>query len=193
MKWPKFGSVLRDFIWERLSNIWTTLYDENILNGKKIGISPLKREFCYPCFNVCGCIHWHVWIILPRYTDLVYSISFIALFTFYLHRSFLIMLKKFYSGARGPKGKEGRRGRRGRPGYIGKAGKKGPHGERGPPGPRGRPGNAFPGNTSKFLEDIGKKRLLIHFLSLITTRYVCNVPGTLSASCVKLSRGQSIS
>lgn len=79
------------------------------------------------------------------------------------------------------------------PGYIGKAGKKGPHGERGPPGPRGRPGNAFPGNTSNFLEDIGKKRLLIHFLSLITTRYVCNVPGILSASCVKLWRGQSIS
>ena len=103
------------------------------------------------------------------------------------------MLKKFYSGARGPKGKEGRRGRRGRPGYIGKAGKKGPHGERGPPGPRGRPGNAFPGNNSKFLEDIGKKRLLIHFLSLITTRYVCNVTGILSASCVKLWRGQSIS
>ena len=160
---------------------------------KKIGILPRKRDFCYPYFNVCGCIYWHVRIILPRYTDLVYSISFIALFTFYLRRSFLIMLKKFYSGARGPKGKEGRRGRRGRPGYIGKAGKKGPHGERGPPGPRGRPGNAFPGNNSKFLEDIGKKGLLIHFLSLITTRYVCNDPGILSASCVKLWRGQSIS
>ena len=35
MKWPKFGSVLQDFISERLSNIWTTLYDENILNEKK--------------------------------------------------------------------------------------------------------------------------------------------------------------
>lgn len=57
-------------------------------------------------------------------------------------------------GARGPQGKEGRRGRKGRPGYIGKAGKKGPRGGRGPPGPRGRPGNAFAGNTSKFLEDI---------------------------------------
>ena len=95
---------------------------------KKIGILPRKRDFCYPCFNVCGCIYWHVRIILPRYTDLVYSISFIALFTFYLRRSFLIMLKKFYSGARGPKGKEGRRGRRGRPGtWVHRKGrKKGP-------------------------------------------------------------------
>lgn len=57
MKWSKFGSILQDFIYERLSNIWTTLYDENILHGKKIGILLRKRDFCYPCFNVCGCIY----------------------------------------------------------------------------------------------------------------------------------------
>ena len=63
----------------------------------------------------------------------------------------------FDLGSRGPQGQEGRRGRRGRPGYIGKAGKRGPPGERGPQGPKGRPGNAFTGNTSKLLEDIGKR------------------------------------
>ena len=69
-------------------------------------------------------------------------------------------LRYFVSaGSRGPQGQEGRRGRRGRPGYIGKAGKRGPPGERGPQGSKGRPGNAIAGNTSKFLEDIGKRWL----------------------------------
>ena len=36
---------------------------------------------------------------MPRYTYLVYSISFIALFTFYLRQSFLIMLKKNFTQA----------------------------------------------------------------------------------------------
>lgn len=67
----------------------------------------------------------------------------------------------FVSGARGSQGPEGRRGRRGRPGYIGKSGKRGPPGERGPQGPRGRPGKAFPGNTSKLIEDIGKGKITV--------------------------------